>query len=297
MSLFGRRKKTGKSVQGRRAEDFRSLALRVGAGGPARRLSASRLVFGWALLAVLVVGLGVLSVLGVRFLGRALFQENELFKVRKINIETSGVVVTRDMVAGWAGLNKCSNIFETSIREQRERIMKAPRVKKVEISRRLPGTLDLNVTERSPIARIEKKGAFLSVDLDGIVMDNRNVSHLPIIVGHGISDLTPGADLNETLIMNALEVLLVCETRPVGRDIRISQLDIREKDEIRLKLADGELIRLAWAGMRDRSPASRAGLEKKLEQTVRCIGDSTSRGKRIARLDMRFEHNMPAIEY
>jgi len=298
MSLFRRRKKSARPAQGRRPADFKSMVLRVSSGGSGRRVSKPRLVLTWVFLAALVAGLGYLSVLGMRFVGHALFDENELFSVASFDIKTSGDVIRPDLVMEYAGLNECSNIFGISIRDRREKFLQlVPRAQEVEFSRRLPGTLELRVMERVPIARIAMKGYFLSVDRDGRVLGPTTASRLPVIVGHGMPGLRPGLDLKDTRVMEAIEVLIVCDTSPVGRSIRIAQLDVKEKGEVGLKLAEGEMVRLAWDGMADRNPVSRADLEEKLGKVVLCLQASASRGKRIARLDMRLDRNIPAQEY
>ena len=299
MSLFRDRKKSAKPAQGRRPADFKSIVLRISSGGSGRRVSTPRLVLTWAFLAALVAGLGVLSVLGMRFVGHALFDENELFSVAPpFDIKTSGDVIRPDLVMEYAGLNECSNIFGINIRDRREKFLQlVPLAQEVEISRRLPGTIELRVIERVPIARIEMKGYFLSVDRDGRVLGPTTASRLPVIVGHGMPGSRPGLDLKDTRVMEAIEVLIVCDTSPVGRSIRIAQLDVKEKGEVGLKLAEGEMVRLAWDGMADRNPVSRADLEEKLGKVVLCLQASASRGKRIARLDMRLDRNIPAQEY
>lgn len=297
MSLFRHRKKSGKTAAGRRPEDFRSMVLRVGARGSDRRLSKSRSLLIWALFIVFIGGFGVLSFLGIRFVGHSLFDENELFHVSSLDIK-NGDVINRDLVMEYAGLNECSNLFGINIGTMREKLLLVPRVQSVEISRRMPGTLELRVTERVPIARIEMKGYFLSVDNDGFVLGpTKNATRLPVIVGHGMPGLRPGVDLKGTRVMEAIEVLFVCDTSPIGRGIRIAQLNVKGKEEVELQLVDGERVRLAWTGMGDRGPVGRANLEEKLNLVVCCLRNSSSRGKRLAWLDMRLDRNIPAQEY
>ena len=298
MSLFRRRKSSGKSAQSRRTEDFRSVMLRVSAHGSDRRISKSRRLFVWAFLLVFLGGFGALSFLGMRFVGHALFAENELFRIASFNIKTSGDVIKPDLVMEYAGLNECSNLFGMNIQDRRDKFLQlVPRAQSVEISRRLPGTLELRVVERVPIARIEMKGYFLSVDRDGFVLGPTTASRLPVIVGHGMPGLRPGVDLKGTRVMEAIDILVVCDTCTVGRSVHIAQLDLKAKEEVGLLLADGERVRLTWGGMSDSGAVSRANLEEKLNRMVRCLQASVSRGKRIAWLDMRLDHNIPAQEY
>lgn len=264
---------------------------------------ASNAKFRWfggiLMLLVSLLALTVMAWAGAQYLGGYLFRQNDLFRIRNFKIECDGEIVTSKHVMDYAGLSGAGNLFALNIARKRDFLLHTvPRLKAVKISRRLPGELVIEVQERVSVARLDMGGYYLSVDREGYVLGKAaDVSHLPVISGHGLPGLRPGSRLAGTPVMNALEVFDVCENTQVRNLCKVLRIDVRNREALELMLADGERVMLAWTNMGTGDALGRDRLEQKLLKLAEIIKAAAARGKRVASLDMTLENNFPAPEY
>jgi cell division protein FtsQ len=79
-------------------------------------------------------------------------------------------------------------LFAIELTEIQNRIIALPWVKSATVVRKLPGTLEINLTEREPFARWQRDGVMTIVDENGIEIPGQNIAdfaNLPWIVGAG----------------------------------------------------------------------------------------------------------------
>lgn len=242
---------------------------------------------------------GILIWVGTQSLGRLLFRQNDLFRIRDIKIECNGDIITPKHIMEYARLAEMKYLLAANIEEIRDQLlMKVPRLKTVEIKRRLPGELTIRVRERVSMAQLEVNNYYLTLDREGYVLGPMPGSKvLPIIAGYVLPGIRPGVQLSAAGVRNALEVLDVCQTTPIGRRVRIASIDVRNAQALDLRLADGERVLLAWAHMGEPSSLARQQLEQKLVRLVESLKSAAHRSKRIAWIDMTLENNFPAQEY
>lgn len=256
--------------------------------------------FGGA-LAIVVSGLALaaLAWVGMQYLERELFWRNDLFRIRDFKIACLGEVITSKHIMDYAELAGCSNLFAINIAEKRDYLLKTvPRVKAVQISRRLPGELVIEVQERVSIARLEMGGYYLTVDREGYVLGSAvGAPHLPVISGHCMPGIRPGTRLAGTTVMNALDVFDVCEGSQFREQFKVVGIDVRNREAVELGLEDGARVNLAWQHMGLRDALSRENLERKLLKLAEILKVAGAQGKRVAQLDMSLENNFPAPEY
>ena len=143
------------------------------------------------------------------------------------------------------------------IGKAREEIQRLPWVKTVEIERRLPHFLLVNLTERAPIAVWQNKGVYKPIDSDGQIIETtvRKLSGLPLIVGEEAPEKTP-----ELLSFLAQEPDLM---RRVKAGVRIGN---RRWNVILDDLDDGITVRLP-----ESDPASEWGRLARLDKTQRLL--------------------------
>lgn len=234
-----------------------------------------------------------------QFLGRLLFQHNDLFRVRDVKVECNGDIITPKHIMEYARLAEMQFLFADNIANIREKLLqKVPRLKSVEIKRRLPGELIIRVRERVSMAQLQVNRYYLTLDREGYVLGPMPGSKaLPIIAGYDLPGIRPGVQLSAAGIRNALEVIDVCQTTPIGQRVRIVSIDVRNAQALELRLANGERVRLAWSHMGETSSLARAQLEQKLSRLAESLKSAAQRSKRIVEIDMTFENNFPAKEY
>lgn len=246
-----------------------------------------------------LVSCGILAWLGARSIGQYLFFQNDLFRLRRVNIECSGEVVTQKHIVEYLDLNNCSNLFAFNLAGQHAALLeKVPWIKSAEFVRRFPGELNITIRERLPVARINMGSYCLTVAGDGCVLGPASgVKSLPVVSGHELAGLRPGVKLDNLKIIRALEVVKACDSTEAGNVVKIAGIHVGERDLLDLTLVDGERVKFAWPDMDERTPSSRVNLEKKLNMLAESIKTAASRGKRIGWLDMTVENNFPSQEY
>ena len=226
------------------------------------------------------------------------FSQNLRYTIKTLDIQSDGHLVTPALVKEWTGLRTGMNLFEVNVAKTRRLLQKVPMVRTVSVTRRLPDTLEIRLSERAPIARVKRRDSgYLGVDREGYFFSLTATGQtLPIIVSYHGTTVEPGGCIKGQA-MRALEVLDVCTRTSVGKTIRVAFVDVGSEDCLRLYLSGGECVRLPWSNPQP-GPASRQDLERKLRTLVQSLQKSADRGKRIAWIDLTFsDEYIPAKEY
>ena len=299
MSTSRVKKKAGRRSIPPAADPISTLRVNLKRGD--NRKTTMRLLGLLALLLTTVASLGVIVWLGAHTLGRRVFSENDRFRMRGVKdceIQCAGEVITRMHVMEYADLSECANIFALDIAEMRRHLLSSvPRLKSVDIYRKLPNKLVIRVRERAAVARVAVGEYFLAVDREGMVLGPASgLKPLPAISGLVRPGVRPGVVLADTAVMNALDVLEVCDTTPIGQSVKVAEVDVSPQDGVELRLIGGEQIPLAWTHMGDRTSLARENLEQKMIKLGENLKASSARGKRIVKMDMTLDNNFPAQE-
>ncbi len=94
--------------------------------------------------------------------------------------------VTRDMVLSKLPLAIGQPIMRLSLPEMQRTLEEIALIQRVEISRSLPDSLHIRITERKPIALWQRQGKLVPVDEEGVVLQDKidyEQRNLPLIVG------------------------------------------------------------------------------------------------------------------
>ena len=244
------------------------------------------------LLAVAVVGLTLALWLGCRFVGRALFSENDRFQVRNLKIQ-EGSVISSELIKEYTQIKEGINLFSFDIAKVRKDfIRQSPNVKSMEIRRQLPDTVLIRVMERVPVARIGRKSPFVA-DAEGYVFGLRAGYHeLPVLIGYRDPGLKPGSRLRGISIA-ALEVVEACYDQKIG--LHIDQVEINNPEYLLLSVLDGDKvkeIKIAWREMGKQTAESREALVKKLGNVVKFM--QSDEGRQMLRFNAILDGNVYA---
>jgi cell division septal protein FtsQ len=221
-----------------------------------RKATQQRTRRAFVFFAKAIFGLGLCAGIyfGAREGARRLFFENPDYQLRTIEVETDGTL-QRERILEIAELHEGENIFAVNLGRVRDRLEQLPQVDDVQVVRKLPGEMDIKVTERKPIAWItsEKElndpfvsdAAFL-VDGRGVLMKEKRLLPeylgLPLITGCAGESLEPGKTVESFEAKAALELLRLStrsfmQTRFQIRDIDLSKgycLVVTDKDRTRV---------------------------------------------------------------
>jgi cell division septal protein FtsQ len=175
---------------------------------------------------------------GAREGARRLFFENPDYQLRTIEVETDGTM-QREHIMGVAELREGENIFAVNLGRVRERLQQLPQVDDAQVVRKLPGEIDIKISERKPVAWItsEKElndpfvsdAAFL-VDARGVLMKEKRLLPeylgLPLIAGCAAEPLEPGKTVESFEAKAALELLRLSTRSFMQTRFQIREIDL-----------------------------------------------------------------------
>lgn len=241
-----------------------------------------------AMLAALIVGITVIAWLGCSFVFRALLSNNDRFKIEHLNI-TGGSALSRDLVTEYTQIKEGMNLFSFNITKVWKDFIKyQPNVKTLRISRQLPDTLEINITDRVPLARIGRKSPFVA-DNEGCIFSLKGSARsLSVMTGYRDPGMKPGCKLCGTMAMAALEVLEVSRSSELG--LFIDEVELNNPEYIVLYILDGDKVKevdLAWPEMGKQNQVSRKKLQKKLSDLVNAMKSES--GRKMRRFNARFD--------
>jgi cell division protein FtsQ len=216
------------------------------------------------------VGLGVVAVLLAPLWGPRVLAELAYFRVRRVEIVGARFVPTSDIL-GRLHVDTLSSVWQPA-GPLEARIATHPGVLAVRVGRRLPGTLVVEITERTPVALvptpsglvpIDERGAALPIDLTRTAVDAPIVAYrdaglfrllgrlraeAPELYGRVSEAARTGAD--EVLLrissvpvraMADVSVERLADLGPVEQDLarrqlRAVEIDLRYRDQVIARL-------------------------------------------------------------
>ena len=90
---------------------------------------------------------------GIRYGAKQLFFENPDYRLSKIEVQTDGTL-KREQILKAAELREGENIFSVNLARVQERLQKLPQVDEVQVMRKMPSEIDVQIVERKPVAWI-----------------------------------------------------------------------------------------------------------------------------------------------
>ncbi|MGA8257399.1 MAG: FtsQ-type POTRA domain-containing protein [Nocardioides sp.] len=191
-----------------------------------RRQWARRwLAWRYLLVAAVVIGLVGGAVHTVYFSDRLAVEGGQVTGVRDLSV--AEVLAAADVPTG----GPLATVDLTAIER---RVASLAGVREVEVSRRWPHDVLIQVVERDPLAVIERSGVFRAVDSEGIVF--RSYRRAP-------RDL-PRIETDDDTDVEALkEAVAVVAALPSEVSLIVDHLELVSIDEINLALRDGRTVR------------------------------------------------------
>ncbi|MDD5634191.1 MAG: cell division protein FtsQ/DivIB [Candidatus Omnitrophica bacterium] len=183
----------------------------------------------------------LIIILAGTFFGlRHFFLQSEFFKVREVVINKDGVY---SFTAGEKEIKKQylgRDIFTVDLKTlERSIASKYLQLKKIEVKRRLPDTIEVNLIYREPIAVIDSLGGVL-VDPEGYVLEiGYKPKSLPVIQGVNFVVNRPVKGQKLTIkSLNTSLAILTAYNQKIPRDkARIEYINSADKNDILLGVA------------------------------------------------------------
>lgn len=159
--------------------------------------------------------------------GGYFFLTSHLFDVTKIEVMGQSHYLADDVIA-LANIDARINLFQLD-KKDRIKLMKLdPYIKEASMKRRLPGTLVIDIIERTEDAGIAYGDSFVLIHRDGMVLSRVDQQpEIPILVGMTILNMQPGELLDveeKTVLENTLLLLDTMEKQ----DLFFKKIDISD---------------------------------------------------------------------
>ena len=177
-------------------------------------------------------------VAGIRYGSKQLFFENPDYRLSKIEVVTDGTL-QREQVLEAADLREGVNIFSVNLARVHELLLQLPQVDEVQIVRKMPSEIDIQIVERKPVAWITSiteiidpfatEGVFLA-DARGVLMKEKKLLPeylgLPVIVGCTGETLEAGKTVSSFEAKAALELLRLSTRSFMQTRFQVRQIDL-----------------------------------------------------------------------
>jgi len=193
-----------------------------------RRRIGSLAWLGWVCLMLLALMLGY---------G---FAQSSLFNVRSIEVNGLNRLNREDIVA-LSGFQLGEHIYEANLNKAQTMIKTNFWVEQVEVERKLPSSLIINIRERVPVAAVITQESLYIVDFSGmLLLKQKLLNGLSVIPIAGVSGIDPDMKLGTTLENDGVAVALaVIRQMDEHSSAVVSELDVSNQQNIVAHLSYG----------------------------------------------------------
>lgn len=167
------------------------------------------------------------------------------------------------------------NVLQISTSDLEERLRHDIRVADVQVNRRFPFTLEVQIEDRIPLAAVQGELSYAFLDKNGMVIDSvRSIrkTDVPMITGKRLGNLLLGDQVSAGDIEKALTFLNHLSEE--GRKA-FSEINIGNEDHIRAYTRDGMTVRLG----------SGTNMAEQAELAENMVGDVKARGLSVEYVD------------
>jgi cell division protein FtsQ len=213
----------------------------------------------------LVVGVSVTAALGAR----RYVTTTPRFAVKDIDV-SGNARRTADEIATEAGIAKGQNIFSLDLDRARARLLADPWIRDAAISRRLPGAVTVQVTERDAAAIVALGDSYLAAR-DGEIfkrLEPGDPTDLPAVTGLTPDGVADDRDAAVRSIRRALDLAAEYERTPLAAHAPLEEVHI----------ADGEALTLFVGKSAIALELGTAPFHHKLEEAARVMAELDRRG-------------------
>jgi len=229
-------------------------------------------------------GAPVLVVVGLAGWAVHIAMNSHLLAVQHVSVRGNARLSSGEVDALVDGL-RGENIFQVDLEQYRRRVMDSPWVADVTFGRVLPSTIDVRVTERTPMAVARLGHQLYLVDDSGVIIDEYGAEYrdldLPIVDGL-LSAASSSGPLSDAARVHLTDVFLASLGARDDLRRRVSQVDVSNARDAVVMFDDDP----AWLHLGDGQFAERLNTYLELVPTLR------ERFRDIDYVDLRFDERV-----
>ena len=169
----------------------------------------------WTSLILLVIGAILLLLL------------SDIFNIKEINVINNNRISSEEIIK-LSGIEVNDNIFKFLKFKAKDSIKSNPYIENVKIHRKINGTVEIDVEERTPTYMIEKEGNYFYINNQGYILEQNNEKlEVPTIEGFVTEELIPGnrleiADLKKLNIV--IQIMQAAKSKEIAE--KISKINV-----------------------------------------------------------------------
>ena len=216
---------------------------------------------------------------GYNFLNRSVNLDS-YFMVRNVKIK-GNTFISMDELSHYLKGVQGKSILSVNLKGVANKIKNHPWVRDVSVRRELPGTIWVDVLERTPAVYVNTDSKLYIADEEGVILGNNSgeLLRLPVVYGIDISGIKSGVKSREEGLKSAIEVKRVLTSIP-WIDLTTTGIEVGERSQIVLHLK-GYRIKLG-----------RGGYQEKLQRFYNIVKNLQDRDIPYKEVDLRFENQV-----
>jgi cell division protein FtsQ len=242
-------------------------------------------------------GVGVLAAGMSYMIGNFLMASREMALIRPEQIQISANrYVTPKSVREMFLADRNRSVLRMPLEERRRQIEALPWVEQATVRRALPNTIEVDITERTPIAFLRDGNQMELIDVHGVILPRplKGDFHFPVIAGMDAN--MPIEDREQRMKLFASFALAVEQAR-AGAMEKVSEVDLTEAKDLRATIS-GLQVGSALNGSSDDQWSSSdapilvhfgdSDFENKFFTVLNDIGEWRAKAGRVESVDLRF---------
>lgn len=191
------------------------------------------------------------------------------------------------------------SVLRIPLEERRRQLESIPWVAQATVRRALPNALQVEITERTPIAFLREGSGLSLIDINGVILQKplRDSFHFPVVMG--LRADTPLDDREERMRLFAGFMQSV-ESAHLGASNQVSEVDLSDSHDLVAALTglQPEIVDGATATADSAEPLlvhfGDGNFETKYQTLLEKIGDVRAKVGPISSIDLRFDGELIA---
>jgi cell division protein FtsQ len=172
----------------------------------------------------------------------AFFLSSSFFQIKFIAVN-GNKNVAREEIVKLSSIYYGENIFRINKKNSMKSIFQNPYVKMIKIRRIIPNKVVIDIIEREIMAYVPYVGSYLNIDEEGMILEiNPAIKRpdLPVVKGLKFDTFKVGENLKiENKEQLSTTTLLIKEIKNAGMLSMVSEIDVADLSNIKLKIKEG----------------------------------------------------------
>lgn len=247
--------------------------------GESRFLRGLQVAFG----IVMIVSIGS----GAAWTARRYVRTSPRFAVSEI-AATGGKHYSADGIANVAGIAKGQNVFSIDLDRARARLVADPWIESAEISRRLPGTISIDVVEREAAGVVAMAEGTYLVTREGAILkrvEPGDPVDFQVVTGLALNAFVDDRDGATRTIRRALDLAGEYDRSPLAKRSPLQEVHIEQNGDLSLMVGkSGTALRMGAGPYRrklDHAVRTVAELDRRSAKPAAIMLDDEARPERV----------------